>query len=63
MRPSLDSHILAIKKGGLDGKMFSAVVFRSIKKDNFIIKMVTVDWYLILIGSKGTISEGVYGRV
>lgn len=63
MRPSLDSHILAIKKGVLDGKMFSAVVFRSIKKDNFIIKMVTVDWYLILVGSKGTISEGVYGSV
>lgn len=63
MRAALDSHVLAIKKGGLDGKMFSAVVVRSIKKDNFIIKMVTVDGYLILVGSKGTISEGVYGRV
>lgn len=63
MRPSLDSRILAVKKGGLDGQMFSAVVFRPIKKDNFIIKMVTVDGYLILVGSQGTISEGVYGRV
>lgn len=47
---SLASHILTIKKGCLDGKIFSVVVFSSIKKDDSIIKKVTVDWYLVLVG-------------
>lgn len=40
--------------------MFSAAVFiRSIKKEDFVIKMATVDCYWILVESKGIISEGV----
>lgn len=47
---SLDSHILTVRKGCWDGKVPSVAVFGSIKKDGFVIKMVTTDWYLKLVG-------------
>lgn len=62
VRASLDSHILTIRKGYLDGKIFSVVVFRPIKKNDFIIKMVTVDLYLILVRGKAA-TLGFYGRM
>lgn len=45
---SVDSGVLVIKKSCLDGTIFSVVAFGSIKKGYVVIKMVTVDWYLML---------------
>lgn len=39
----------------------SMVVFSSIQKDDSIIKKVTIDWYLVLVGCQD-IWQGVYGR-
>lgn len=60
IQTSVDSHNLVIKKGSLDGKIFSVVVFGSIKKGHVVIKMVTVDWYLMLPVWKRSISGGLW---